>query len=173
MTTGPTVRRRSRVETELPADLREQANRLILEGMTYEELSDWSASKGHDISRSAWGRYGKRYYEAYQQVRQFEDQSKALASSPGEGLTMEEALSKLLLQKAMAAVLSGEWDVLEAPRLISEIARLQSSNVAREKLKDELSRRLKETGEAALAELDRAPADPERIKQVIRESYGL
>lgn len=168
-----THRARSRVETELPPALRDQANRLILEGMTYEDLSAWSSEQGYDISKSSWGRYGKRYYQAYQQIRQFEDQSRALAGEAGEGLTMEEALTKLILQKVTESVLGGEWDLMEAPQLLSEVARLQNSNIAREKLKDELARRMRETGEKALKEIETNPADPERIKTVIRESYGI
>lgn len=136
-----THRARSRVETELPRELRDEANRLILEGMTYDELAEWSASKGHDISKSSWGRYGQRYYRAYQEIRQFEDQSRALAGEAGEGLTMEEALTKLLLQKVSQAILGGEWDLMEAPQLLSEVARLQNSNIQREKLKRDLADR--------------------------------
>lgn len=142
-----TIRRRSKVETMLPRELREEANRLILEGVTYEDLAAWSAERGFDISRSAWGRYGKEYYEAYQAIRQFEDQSRALAGDPGEGLTMDEAIAKMLQQRVAAALMKGDWDVMEVPRLLADVAKLQASNISREKLKREFADRAKTAAE--------------------------
>ncbi len=165
------VRRRSRVETELPQSLRDEANRLILEGMTYDDLAAWSREKGYDISRSSWGRYGKQFYEAYQAVKQFEDQSRALASQAGEGLTMEEAVSKLLLQRVMAAVTSGEFDILEAPRLLSDVAKLQSSNIQREKLKDEFARKAAAAAKNVEKIARKEGLSEKAIKQ-IREIFG-
>lgn len=76
-------RRRSKIETELPADLREEVNRLLLEGTTYEDAALYCQTKGYDISRSSMGRYGKEFFEAYRNIKQFEDQSKALTSEVG------------------------------------------------------------------------------------------
>ncbi|MDW7643439.1 MAG: phage protein Gp27 family protein [Desulfuromonadales bacterium] len=168
-----TVRRRSRVETELPANLRQEANRLILEGLTYEDLATWSASRGFDISRSSWGRYGKEFYEAYQAVKRFEDQSRALTGEAGDGLTMEEAVSKLLMQKVMAAITSGDFDILEIPRLLGDVAKLQSSSIQREKLKDEFSRRARETADKVGKIASRGGLTAETVDQIRSEILGI
>jgi len=138
-----TVRRRSKVETELPRQIKEELNRLLLEGATYEDAALYLQKNGFDISRSSIGRYGKVFLEAYQKIIQFEDQSRALASEVGEGMLLEEATTKLLLQKVMGAIVDGSYDVLEIPRIISDVAKLQISNVQREKLKAEFETRAK------------------------------
>ena len=97
--------------------------------ITYDDLEAWCKEKGFQISRSSIGRYGKTFFEAYQQVKRFEDQSRALQSDVGDGLLMEEAATKLLLQKVMGALIDGSADILEIPRIISDVARLQQSSV--------------------------------------------
>lgn len=169
----PKVRRRSRIETELPRELRDEAHRLILEGMTYEELAAWSASKGYDISKSAWGRYGKQFFEAYQAVKRFEDQSRALASEAGEGLTMEEAVTKMLLQRVMAAVMGKEFDIMEVPRLLSDVAKLQASSVSREKFKDEMARRAAAAADRVAKKARRGGLSPEAVAEIRKEILGI
>lgn len=168
-----TVRRRSRVETELPRELRDEANRLILEGFTYEELAAWSVERGFDISRSSWGRYGKAFYESYQAVKRFEDQSRALSGEAGEGLTMEEAVSKMLLQRVMEALTLGKWDVMDVPRLLSDVAKLQSSSISREKLKDDFARRARESADKVEAIVKKGGLSAETIQQIRKEILGI
>lgn len=141
------VRRRTKIETDLPRDLREQLNRLLLEGMTYEEGAAWCQRHGHDISKSSLGRYGKTFFEAYQKIIQFEDQSRALTSAVDEGMPMEEAVGKMLLQKVMAALIDGSADVTENSRLLSDVAKLQSAHVQRNKFKIDLETRAKKTAD--------------------------
>lgn len=167
------TRRRSRVEVELPAALRQEANRLILEGLTYEDLATWSAGRGFDISRSAWGRYGKEFYEAYQKVKQFEEQSRALSGEAGEGLTMEEAVSKMLLQRVMAALTAGQWDVMDVPRLLSDVAKLQSSSISREKLKDDWSRRTREAADKVEKIAQKGGLSAATVQQIRKEILGI
>lgn len=135
------VRRRSRIETDLPEHLRRQVDRLLLErGTTYEDIAAFLRSQGYDISRSSIGRYGKAFFEAYQNVKRFEDQSKALVGEAGD-LTMEEALGKVLLQKVLAAVTESDFDIMEKSRILADFARLQSSNIQREKLKESFAKK--------------------------------
>ena len=132
---GSTIKTRSRIESDLPKELREEVHRLLIEDATYEDISLYCKAKGHDISRSSVGRYGKPFLQAYKKVLQFEDQSRILKSEVGEGLLLDEAISKLLMQKVMDALLDGEMDILQVPRLLSDVAKLQSSNIQREKAK--------------------------------------
>ncbi len=167
------VRRRSRVETELPVKLREQAHRLILEGMTYEDLARWSKDNGYDISRSSWGRYGKEFYEAYQSIKRFEDQSRALSSDAGENLTMEEAIGKLLMQKVMAAITAGDFDILEAPRLLRDIAKLQSSNIQREKYKAEIFNKAKTAAQNVAKIAKKGGMTEETVRAIRKQILGI
>lgn len=132
-------RRRSKIDIDLPKTVKEEVHRLLIEGETYEGISEYLKSRDYDISKSSVGRYGKDFFEAYQAVKRFEEQSQVLKSEAGQGLSMDEALTKLLLQKTMGALMGENFDIMEVPRLISDVAKLQSSNVNREKFKAEVA----------------------------------
>lgn len=167
----PHVRRRSRIETELPVQLRQQLNRVLLEGATYDEAAAFLNGRGYDISRSSVGRYGKEFFEAYQKIVQFEDQSRALTSATEKGMPMEEAVGKMLLQKVMAALVDGSADVMEVPRLISDVAKLQRSHVAMAQWKREIEKRADEAVENIKAKSK--TIDPDTLKIIKEEIYGL
>ncbi len=153
-----TVKTNSRVETDLPIEIRQAVNRLLLEpGTTYDDVAAFVKSKGYDISRSSIGRYGKRFLEAYKNIKQFEDQAKAITSGVEEGMPMEEAVGKLLLQKVMAALVDGTADITENSRLISDVAKLQSAHIQMAKWKNDVRKMVLEeaadrVGEAARAQ---------------------
>jgi hypothetical protein len=136
-------RRRSRIETELPVAVREEVHRLLLDGMTYDDVKLYLDGKGYEISRSSVGRYGKDFFEVYRDVIRYEEQAKLLVSEAGEGLMLEEAATKLLMQKVMAALVDGSADILEIPRLLSDVAKLQSSNLQREKWKEKFAEKVR------------------------------
>ncbi len=166
-------RKRSRIETELPPDLREELHRILLEGATYEEACQYCKDRGHDISRSSMGRYGKTFFEAYQSIKQFEDQARAITSEVGEGLTLEEATSKMLLQKVMAGLVSGDADILEIPRLISDVAKLQASSVARERLKADLAAKVKKVAGAVDAAVKKGGLSDETAEIIRKQILGI
>jgi hypothetical protein len=143
------VKSNSRVETELPLELRKAVNRLLLEpGTTYDEIARFVKSKGFDISRSSIGRYGQRFLEAYQKIKQFEDQARAITSGVDDGMPMEEAVGKLMLQKVMEALVDGSADITENSRLISDVAKLQSAHIQLAKWKADLERRASKAADA-------------------------
>ena len=144
-----TVKCNSRVETELPLELRKAVNRLLLEpGTTYDDVAKFLNAKGYDISRSSIGRYGKKFLEAYQNIKQFEDQARAITSGVDDGMPMEEAVGKMLLQKVMAALVDGSADITENSRLIADVAKLQSAHIQMAKWKDDLEKRARSAADA-------------------------
>lgn len=165
------VRRRSRIETELPPDLRKQLNRVLLEGATYDEAAAFLSTQGYDISRSSVGRYGKEFFEAYQKIVQFEDQSRALTSATEQGMPMEEAVGKMLLQRVMAALVDGSADIIEVPRLISDVAKLQRSHVAMAHWKREIEKRAEKAVQNIKAKSKHI--DPDTLRIIKEEVYGL
>lgn len=172
-----TVRKRSKVSTELPRPLREAVDRMLIEGETYEQISAYLADQGHEIGKSSIGRYGKDFLETCRRVRIVTDQAKQIVSGPDEGLILEESGAKLLLSRILEMITFGEVEPDKIAALSSAVARLQSAGVQREKLKDELARRMKEAAERAESEIDKSAAKgemtPERLKQIVRESYGV
>ncbi len=172
------VRRRSKVETELPRELREEVDRLLIEGATYEEIAAYVKSRGHEISRSSIGRYGKEFLNTYRQIRMIEDQAEALVSNPEKALRLEEAATKLFLQQVMQLLLRAEVDILEMPRILSDFAKLQQSSVARERLKAQTAAQMREAGEKVAEAVEAREAEGRRVsaeelKRMIREVYGI
>lgn len=55
------TRRHSKVETELPQEIKGQVDRLLIENATYEEIASFLKEQGHDIGKSSIGRYGKEF----------------------------------------------------------------------------------------------------------------
>ncbi|MDL2320759.1 DUF3486 family protein [Desulfosarcina sp. OttesenSCG-928-B08] len=176
-----TVRRHGRIEKELPRDVLDQINRMYLEpGVTYDDIKAWLNEQGHNISRSAIGRYGKTYVEACRAIRQFEDQARGIVSSVDDGMPMEEAVGKMLLQKVMAAIMDGSVDITENSRLIADVARLQSSNIQLAKWKAGIEERAQKAAEqkmidaaekALSGKVEAEKLTPEAVFERIRAIY--
>lgn len=163
------IRRRSKVETELPPELREEVDRLLIEGATYEEISLYLKDRGYDISRSSIGRYGKEFLNLYRRVKIIEDKSRAITSDTGDGLVLEEAASKLFTQQILKMLLAQEMDISAKSRIISDFAKLQSSSVQRERLKAEFRKR----AEKAVESIRKKEIPQEVLREIEEAIYGI
>ena len=164
-------RQHGRVRDGLPAEVREQVDRLLIEGgATYDDIKGWLDSQGYDISRSAIGRYGKAFFSTYQKVRMVEDQSKALMSEPGDGMVLEEAITKLFAQAIIEAQVDGSLDIKTLPRIISDFARLQASSVLRERMKADFKAKFDKAAEKVAKKKN---VDPETLRMIREEVYGV
>lgn len=134
---GPHVktRRHSKVETELSDDLRAQIDRLLIEDATYDDIAAFLKEKGHDISKSSIGRYGKEFLNQYRRLRIIEDQAKTLVSEAGDGLVLDEAGGKLMGRKIIELLMEKDINLNQVPDLAWGIANLIKANVSREKSK--------------------------------------
>jgi len=140
-------RKHGRIRDELPPEIREQVDRLLIEGAAYEEVREFLTRRGIEIGRSSIGRYGKDFLNAYSRLRVVEDKSRALVSETGDGLVLEEAASKIFAQMVIEAQLSGDLDIKALPRIISDFAKLQSSSIMRERIKLTFEERAKSVAE--------------------------
>lgn len=134
---GPHIktRRHSKVSDELPAEIRSEVDRFLIQGATYPDISEFLKTKGYDISKSSIGRYGKEFLSAYQRLRIIEDQSRTLKSEAGDGLNLEETASKMFTGQILELLVNNNIDVRNIPRLVSDFAKLQASSVLRERNK--------------------------------------
>jgi ribosomal protein L18E len=139
---------RGRMARELPKEIISQVNDLMTDGATYDEVAAWLNQRGYDISRSAVGRYGQKFFEFRQQALHFRDQADALRGAPGEALTIDEVITQAIQQQIMAKLMDGTLDVTEAPKLLGELARLQGAAINREKLKQDFMERAKTAAES-------------------------
>lgn len=168
-------RARSRINTELPENIKRDVNQLLVSGATYEGVADFLQKRGYDISKSSVGRYGKQFTEAYQKVMRFSAQAQTLTSEGVGGLTLDEAAAKLLMQQVLEKLIDGKVDIEDMPRLMSDVARLQSSNVSREKFKAHVAAKAKqELITAQKQQLDKAvksggldPAVAQKARQIL------
>ncbi|HNR13092.1 MAG TPA: DUF3486 family protein [Thermodesulfobacteriota bacterium] len=170
---GNMVRKHCRITDELPAEIREQVDRLLIEGgTTYDDIQTFLAEKGYDISRSAIGRYGKDFFAAYQRLKVIEDKSRALVSEAGDGMVLEEAASKIFTQMIIEAQLSKELDIKELPRIISDFAKLQASTVLRERFKADFRKKFDKVMSDAEKESKNMTKD-ELVSMIRERVYGL
>ncbi|OPY10135.1 MAG: hypothetical protein A4E68_00028 [Syntrophaceae bacterium PtaB.Bin095] len=138
------VRRHSRVLTDLPGEVRAEVDRLLLEpGITYEDIREFLAGKGFDISHSSIGRYGKEHLLSYQRLKIAIDQAKAMKGEVGDGLALEEAVANLALQQVMDGLVAGRINAAEVPKLLGQIGQIQSSSVRREQFKAEITEEIR------------------------------
>lgn len=173
---GPKVRNHSRITDELPPEIREMVNRLLIEGVaTYDDIQVFLTEKGHDISRASIGRYGKNFLNFYKRVLVAQDQAKTLVSEAGDGMILEEAIAKGLSQQLIEMLVSGDLDLRENTRVLSDFARLQTSSALRERMKKEYAKKADkavEKIEAALGGKKKA-IDPDVLKTIKEEIYGI
>lgn len=168
------VRRHSSVTTELPREVRAEVDRLLLEpGVTYDDITAFLRERGHDISRSAIGRYGKEFMTAYQRLRQVEDQAKSLVSEAGDGLVLEEAASKLFAQQILEALVNNSMDVREKAKLIDAFAKLQASSTMREKFKSEIRKQVVKVADEAVKTAKKGGLSDEAANEIRKKILGI
>ena len=166
------IRRHSKVNKELTESLRAEVDRLLIEGYTYEEISEFLKSKGHDISRSSIGRYGKEFLNIFRKIKILEDQARTLVSDGGEGMKLLEASEKLFSMELLELMLSSGVDIKKLPSLIGAFAKLQSSGVQRERLKSDLKKKTEKAFNKAEKNLDKMTKE-ELLKNLREEVYSL
>jgi hypothetical protein len=167
-----TSRKRSRIETELPVEVRKSVNRLLVEGATYEEVSAYLIEQGYDISRSSVGRYGKDFFDMLSRLRV--DEAKADALIEGDDtMALEHAASKLLIQQVVNGIASCKINVADIPRIMSDVAKLQSSSIQREKYRHEIRERAAKVADTVQTKLTKAGVSKELADMIRRDVLGI
>ncbi len=171
---GPKTRNHSRIVDDLPPDVREMVDRLLIEGKyTYDDIREFLSEKGHDISRSAIGRYGKNYLNFYQSVRIAREQAKTLMANPGDGMILEEAITQGFGKQLVEMLINGDIDLRASTRILSDFAKLQTSSALRERMKAETSKKVEKALENIEAKIEKKHLAPETMKIIRDEFYGL
>jgi hypothetical protein len=154
---GEKIRKHSRLTDDLPEEIRKEVDVLLVQGSaTYDEIKDFLAKKGFDISRSAIGRYGKGFLAMYQRLRIIEDKARTLVSEAGDGMVLEEAVSKTFSQMLLELLHDGKLKLAKSPKIIGEFARLQASTVLRERVKNEYAKKAAKTADAVVSSLKKS-----------------
>ncbi|MBE3574553.1 MAG: DUF3486 family protein [Firmicutes bacterium] len=172
------ARRKHPKVATLPLELQEAIHQRLLEGWTYRDITDWLNEKGHAVSKSAIGRYGKDFHQKLERVKILRDQARAIMESNAEAPATElaEATSQLAVSLIMETLM--QLDDLQGAKvteLLKVLPKLEQSGVLRERLKLEY-RKKAETVVSGLDDALLAGKSPEEIREIIRqrvrEEYG-
>lgn len=167
------VRKTKGKANALSPDLLEQVDRLLVEGSSFEEIGAFLADQGHDIKQTTIGRYGEGFLQCLRRLRIIEEKSRALASDDESGLAMGEAASRLFAQMIIEAQLKGEIDIKVLPKLLADFARLQSSNVQRERLRREFRARAEKAAEEVGRKTAKGGLSDETADWIRRKILGI
>ena len=122
---------------DLPEPLRKQVDEKLLNGDTYQSISDYLQEQGEDVHYSSVGRYGRKYLKKFESVRMAKEYAKLLAEdnidrSPTE---LHEANNMLMSQIIMETLLDDDMTQKEKAAAARSIATLQRAQVQNERLK--------------------------------------
>lgn len=168
------IRRHGKVH-ELPPELRKEVDLLLTEpGVVYEDVVAFIKSKGHDISKSSIGRYGKDFLSTYQRLRIVEDQSRALVSTVGDGIVLDEAAGKLMAQKMIELLMKdGGIKDKDLPYVADGLSRIIKANLSREKLKSDLQGRIAKTADKVEQIVKKKGLSAQTAQQIREQILGI
>ena len=157
---------------DLPPRILAQVNRFLVEEVSYEEISDFLHAQGYEISKTTIVRYGREFLDYCRRHRVVEEKSRALTSDEESASLVEEAASRLFALMIVEQLLSGKINIEEMPKLLSDFARLLSSNVQREKLRREIRKRVEKTDKEVKRSAPRGLSD-KTAADIRRKILGL
>lgn len=131
-------RSQSRIVRELPAELIEAINnKLVNEGLTYQEITDFLNEKGHNISRSSVGRYGKQFADRLERLKVIREQAKTIVETAEDRpMALAEGANQIAIQMIMETLLKiPNLDGEEPLKLIQALAAVERTGTMRERLK--------------------------------------
>jgi hypothetical protein len=153
-------RKHFKVES-LPREVVEAVNEKLVQGYTYQQITDWLGRMGHEVGKSSVARYGKDFLARLERLKVVRDQAKAIVESNADapGTQLAEAANDLALSMVMETLMS--LDDLQGEKvteLLKVLPRLADAATRREALKLQFNRGV----EAAM----------KRIKESIRKEVG-
>lgn len=121
----------------LPEQLRKAVESKLLEGYTYNEISQYLKKMGEDVHYSAVARYGKPFLQKFESVRMAKEYAKMLAEDNADRPTTElhEANNAIVSQMIMEVLINPDIEDEEKLKATKSIAALQKAQVQNEKLK--------------------------------------
>jgi len=152
---APTLTRGGRVSSikKLPSEVKAWLDQELVRRQFsgYTDLAGLLAQQGYEISKSAIGRYGKKFKAEQEQLKQSIEMAKAFAEVVGDdGAAMNQTLTALAQQELMAVIREGRYDDgIKLPALVRSIAQLNRSDINTRKFQIEQAARLKALNEAA------------------------
>ena len=122
---------------KLPDELKREVENRLLEGYTYQQISDYLKGMGQSVSKSAVHRYGEPFLKKFENVRMAKEFACLLAEDNVDRPTTElhEANNALVSQMIMEALVDENISAEKKLSAAKSIATLQRAQVANERLK--------------------------------------
>jgi len=122
---------------KLPPEIKKAVENKLLEGYTYQQISDHLKSLNHDVHYSSVHRYGKHFLKQFENVRMAKEFAQLLSEDNAERPTTElhEANNALISQIIMEVLVDKDKPVEAKLKSYKAIAELQTAQVQNEKLK--------------------------------------
>ncbi|MDK2902466.1 MAG: hypothetical protein PWQ93_385 [Clostridiales bacterium] len=169
-------RRKHHKIEKLPDELVEAVNQKLVEGYTYQQVTDWLNEMGHSIGKSSVARYGKDFLSRLERLRVIKDQARAIVEESGDrpATEMAEAANQLAMQLITETLMKvDEVSTDDINKIFNALAKLESSGVQRERLKldykqkiDKAVNRIEEVGK-------KKGLDPETLQIIKEQVYGI
>lgn len=121
----------------LPISTRAEVEEKLMSGETYEAIANDLQRKGHNISYSSVGRYGRRYLKKFESVRVAQQFAKLLAEDNVDRPPTElhEANNMIMSQIIMETLMDEDLDAKGLQSAAKSIATLQNAQINNERLK--------------------------------------
>jgi len=148
----------SRIQRELPIEIINKIHDMLIQGnATYDEVKQFLSGEKvilkkieyqlpdeqtYDISRSAIGRYGKRFFELFKDFMIIQQQAKMMVNESADCLFMEEAVSRLSITKLFQLLMDKNLSANQISSILTSISRIQSAAVEREKFKQTITKKI-------------------------------
>ncbi len=142
----------------------------------YTDITEQFAGKGYTLSRAAIGRYGKRYKEELQELRQTVEMAKGFVEVVGDDAgSLAQTLNSLAQQEAIAVMRDKRFkgEDIDLPKLFSSIAQLNKSDISVKKYAAEIRRKTREVAERTKQTLAKAGASRETAEAIKRDILGI
>lgn len=156
--------------------MQEAINAKLVEGKTYQEITDWINSLGHDISRASVGRYGKTFAEKLEAIREKRERFKELLAQAKDDdtLTLLQAANNTVIQKAFEEFLNRDsLEELSSDDLSKMIARSTRNMLLQEKYQAEQRRKAETAIHNVEQAAQRGAIDTETLRQIKEDIYGI
>lgn len=134
-------RKHHKIKQDLPPELIAAVNKRLVAGDTYRDVADFLNQKGHEISKSAVGRYGKDFLSRLERLKIVKEQARTIVEESADrpATEMYEAANQIAVQLIMETLSKAsakkELDEADLIKLMNVLSKLETSGVKREKIK--------------------------------------
>jgi hypothetical protein len=169
-------RKHSKID-QLPEEVVKAVHELLVSpGVTYNDVVSWLKQKGHEVSKSAVGRYSQHFLGRLERLQAVKDQAKAIieANPDAPATEMHEAANQLAVQLIMEKLMElPDLEGAKITEILKALALLERSAVSREKLKMEFRSKVQQAVDNIEQTGRQKGLDPETLTYIKEQVYGI